>query len=137
MTLSMITRTVAVSALATIALSLGACGSSDDTTSAGAAPTGTTAAAAPTTADDQGCGGDAVDTVKKAVTSDAVKKIQVIGGCHEVSIETSLGPDAKADGEKLCDAAAKVAYDDQISSITVSGADGHELAAGIKGMPCI
>ena len=66
-----------------------------------------------------------------------MQKIQVIGGCHEVSIETSLGADAKAAGQKLCDAAAKVAYNDQISSVSVDGADGHELAAGIKGMPCL
>jgi hypothetical protein len=135
----MIFRTTVVATLAAATLSLAACGgSSDDTTGS----TGSTGAAAPavtkTTADTaQDCGGHVVDAVKKAVTSPAVQKIQVIGGCNEVSIETDLGPDAKPDGQAICEAASKVAYTGSVMSVSVDGADGHELAAGLKGEPCI
>ena len=83
------------------------------------------------------CSGGAADTVKKAVTSSAVTKVQVIGGCTEVSIGTSLAPTAKADGVKICEEAAKVAYTGNVMAVSVDGSDGHELSAGIKGAPCV
>jgi hypothetical protein len=54
-----------------------------------------------------------------------------------VSIETSLGAGALADAGKICDEAAKVAYTGHVTSVSVDGADGHELSAGEKGQPCI
>ena len=134
----MTSKVALVAAIAAAALSLAACGSKSDDDPTVSAPGGTTAPA--TTAgseqpagDTNGCDGDAAGAVKKAVTSSAVQKIEVIGGCSMVSIRTSLGPTAKADGLKICEDAAKVAYTGAVMSVSVDGADGHELAAGIKG----
>jgi hypothetical protein len=135
---------VAAAALAVATFSLSACGGSDDRSRAAgtpATPAATTPIGLPSdvaAAGDGGdCGGGAADTVKKAVTSSAVTKIQVIGGCTEVSIETSLAPTAKDDGVKICDEAAKVAYTGNVMAVSVDGSDGHELSAGIKGAPCV
>lgn len=135
----MIIRTTVVATLAAATLSLAACGSSGDDTTGSAGSTGAAApAATKTTADTaQDCGGHVVDAVKKAVTSPAVQKIHVIGGCSEVSIETNLRPDALTAGQAICNAAAKVAYTDSVTAVSVDGSDGHELAAGEKGAPCI
>jgi hypothetical protein len=67
-----------------------------------------------------------------------VVKVEIIGGCHQASIETSLT--GKADvpvALDICDAAALVGYVDGVSSITVTAVDGTELAAGLKDSPCI
>lgn len=134
-------RLAVAAAVAVAAFSLAACGgsSSSSDTPAAAAPTAVDRPSPDSTAgggsDD--CAGGAADAVKKAVTSSAVTKIQIIGGCSQVSIETSLAPTAKADGVKICDEAAKVAYTGDVVSISVGGSDGHELSAGFKGNGCI
>jgi hypothetical protein len=150
-------RIFAIAALVAAALPLSACGSSDDDTSTASAPD--TAATTPadnnattpddnnvTTPDDKnaadtadnGCGHrDVVDAVKKAVTSDKVTQILIIGGCQMVSIRTSLDPDAMADGIKICKEASEVAYTGDIFSVSVDGSDGHELATSLKDQPCI
>jgi hypothetical protein len=137
----MTSKIAAAAAAAVAALSLTACGSKSGDDPAVGAPAETTAAAGPATSsaagDDNGCGTDALDAVKRAVTSTAVQKIQVIGGCSMVSIETSLDPTARDAGMKICQDAAKVAYSGSVMSVSVDGTDGHELAAGIKGGGCI
>ncbi len=72
--------------------------------------------------------------VTDAATDSHITKVSVDGGCHQVSIETSLTSGAGGVARKICDDMAKVAYDDNLSSITVSGSDKHELAAGQQGM---
>jgi hypothetical protein len=54
-----------------------------------------------------------------------------------VSIDTSLGDDAKAEAKSVCDTAAKAAYMDDINSIRVLSATGTELSQGIKGAGCL
>jgi hypothetical protein len=65
--------------------------------------------------------------------------VSIIGGCHEASIDTSLAPGMASVSAALtiCDAAAKVAYAQGLLSVTVSGTDGHELAAGLRDSQCI
>jgi hypothetical protein len=139
-------RVAAVAVLAAATVTLAACGGSDDQAATSPAAAATTPVDLPSIdlpsevggGDNGGdCDGGAADAVKKAVTSPAVTKIQVIGGCTEVSIETSLAPTAKADGVKICEAAAKVAYTGNVMAVSVDGSDGHELSAGIKGAPCV
>jgi hypothetical protein len=71
-----------------------------------------------------------------------VTKVQTIAACHEVDIQTSLpsgvlGSPSATKGAEICEAAAAVAYQGDVSSITVSATDGHEIAAGLKSAPCI
>ena len=63
--------------------------------------------------------------------------IEVVGQCTTVSIDTSLGDDAKAEAKSICDTAAKAAYVDDINSIRVLSATGTELSQGIKGAGCL
>jgi len=116
--------------LSVLSASVSACAGSSPAPSAAPAGDSTGAAAG-------GCGDDVVKAVKQAVSSTAIQKIQVIGGCSMVSIQTSLGATGKADGQKICEAAAKVAYSGSVMSVSVDGADGHELSNGIKGAPCL
>jgi hypothetical protein len=89
------------------------------------------------------CGGNAAPAVKTALHSfTAVTNVLVIGGCHEVSVETSLPssdpltPNSSR-AVAICNAASKVAYVDGVDSLSVDWADHHEAAAAQKGMPCI
>ncbi|CAN5453743.1 hypothetical protein BH10ACT8_BH10ACT8_32770 [soil metagenome] len=106
-----------------------------------AAASQTSASQAPTTSGDD-CGG-AVARVTTAVASfAAVTKVHTIAACHEVDIVTNLpggvlGSPSATTGAAICDAAAKVAYQGDVSSITVTAVDGHEIAAGLKDMSCI
>jgi hypothetical protein len=99
------------------------------------------ASQAQTTSGDD-CGG-AVARVTTAVASfAAVTKVHTIAACHEVDIVTNLpggvlGSPSATTGAAICDAAAKVAYQGDVSSITVTAVDGHEIAAGLKDMSCI
>ena len=88
------------------------------------------------------CGG-VVARVKTAVASfTQVTKVDTIAACHEVDIQTNLpsgvlGSPSATTGAQICDAAATVAYQGDVSSITVTATDGHEIAAGLKSAPCI
>jgi hypothetical protein len=118
-------------------LALAACGSDDPTPSPPSAGGGNSAAApsdaAPPAADD--CGGVAESL--KQIVDGPVEDIEVVGQCTTVSIETSLGEDAKAEATSICDTAAKAAYVDDINSIRVLSASGTELSQGIKGAGCL
>lgn len=131
---------------ASVALALAACGGGSSPAGTAAAPAtsvtlGDSPSASATTSSDAGgagCAGAA--PVEDAVTAlPGVTKVQIIGGCHQASIETSLAPGIASFTAALaiCDAAAKAAYDNGLSSVSVDGSDGHELAAGINGAPCI
>ena len=66
----------------------------------------------------------------------------MVAACGEVSIATGLPPGvlgspSAATGLKICDAAAKVAYQGDVNSVTVVSTDGHELAIGLKNADCI
>jgi hypothetical protein len=114
------------------------CGS--DAPSAGnvaAAPTTTIAGPAVTSASGGGCGADVVAAVTAKETATAVTKIEIIGGCSMVNITTSLADDAVSAALDICDQAAEVAYVGKVSSVSVESRAGKELAAGIKGSPCI
>jgi hypothetical protein len=88
------------------------------------------------------CGG-AVDRVKAAVSSfKEVVGVQMIAGCSEVDIATSLAPGVLGSPSaetavKICTAAAAVAYQGDVSSITLDATDNSEVATGIKGQDCI
>ena len=71
-----------------------------------------------------------------------VVKVTSVAACGEVSVATRLpagvlGSASAATGIKICEAAAKVAYQGSVSSVTVQSTDGHELAIGLKGADCI
>lgn len=59
------------------------------------------------------------------------------GGCHDALIITKLIATDVERGLEICDAAAEVAYQGDITSITVLAADSTELSIGIKGQDCI
>jgi hypothetical protein len=64
------------------------------------------------------------------------------GACGQISIATGLpagvlGSPSAATGIKICDAAAQVAYQGKVNSVTVVSTDGHELAIGLKKADCI
>jgi len=88
------------------------------------------------------CGG-AVDRVKAAVSSfKEVVDVQMIAGCSEVDIATSLAPGvlgspSASTAVTICTAAAAVAYQGAVSSITLDATDHSEVATGIKGQDCI
>ncbi len=113
---------------------------SDPSVAATAAPGPTTGAAsaeatvAATTAD---CGAVVVANVTAEETSDAITKIEVIGGCSLVNITTTLADDAIQAALDICDNAAKVAYVDNVNGISVQAGSGKEVALGIKDSPCI
>ena len=71
-----------------------------------------------------------------AVRTD-ITSVTTEGGCHDALIITKLTAADVAKGLEICDAAAEVAYDGDISSITVLAADSTELSIGIKGQDCI
>jgi hypothetical protein len=141
-----------------LALCAAACGSSGNAPAATAdpvssavssSPAGSSTGAGPSSsvapsasASDDDCGG-AVARVTAAVAGyPEVTKVQTIAACHEVDIQTNLasgvlGSPNATKGTAICEAAAKVAYQGDVSGITVSDVDGHELAAGLKTADCI
>lgn len=88
------------------------------------------------------CGG-AVGRIRKAVTGyPQVSGIVMIAACGEVSVQTVLPPgvlgsSSATTGIKICTAAATVAYQGKVGSVTVVAEDGSELAIGLKGSDCI
>jgi hypothetical protein len=124
----------AASSTASAAASSG--GASSSAVSAGSS---TASSTTPAGAD---CGG-AVARITAAVSSfTEVTKVQMVAACGQASIETSLPPGvlgsaSAATGLKICNAAAAVAYQGDVTSVSVDSADGHELATGLKTAPCI
>lgn len=138
------TRTAPLLALALLgAIALAGCGPATTNAPTTSAPTATTPAAASapgaTTGTVTGDCGEATAVLIKqhlAARTDIVS-VTTQGGCHDALIETTLGPDDALKGRDICDLAAEVAYDGDISSITVLAADTTELSIGIKGQDCI
>jgi hypothetical protein len=84
------------------------------------------------------CGEATAALVKKQLTQAGIVSITTEGGCHDVTIVTTLAAADVAQALAICDAAAVIAYPvGDISSITVTGANNKELSIGIKGQPCI
>ncbi len=110
------------------AASGGTAAQSTDTTPLAATPTSTAAGQCPT---------DIVATVTAAAANTAITKVELIGGCTYVNISTSLANDDIKTALDICDAAAKVAYVDHISSIAVMSSTQKELSIGVKGALCI
>jgi hypothetical protein len=123
-------------AAAMLAFTLTACGSDEPTTSTPGAATATAGNEAPTAAAGGDCG-SAADTIKSAITSTAVSKVDVVGQCTTATITTTLGEGDGAAAKEICEAAAKVAYTGDINSIRVTSAAGTELSQGISGAPCL
>jgi hypothetical protein len=85
------------------------------------------------------CGVDAANAVADRLQRADVTRINVIGGCHYVSIETTIDGNGFANattGREICDSASEVAYSGAILGITVTDRAGHERASGAKGEPC-
>jgi hypothetical protein len=120
---------------------LAGCGSSSKPSVTATTSTANTAAPT-TTAPVDDCGG-AVARVTTAVAGfPEVTKVQTIAACHEIDIDTNLpsgvlGSPSATTGAAICNAAAQVAYQGDISSITVTADDGHEIAQGLKTASCI
>ncbi len=117
-----------------------AAGSQDTAASGGTAaqPTDTTPlATTPTSTAARQCPTDIVATVTAAAANTAITKVELIGGCTYVNISTSLANDDIKTALDICDAAAKVAYVDHISSIAVMSSTQKELSIGVKGALCI
>ena len=141
-----------IAAAPAVLASMSACSGASPTagsTTPGTSPVGTitaqsTASTSATSGSSTGdeCGG-AVARVTPAVASfPQVSKITMIAACGEVSIETTMPPgvlgSASTDtGIKICEAAAAVAYQATVKSVTVSATDGSELSIGLKGQDCI
>jgi hypothetical protein len=124
---------------ALLAFTLTACGSDEPTNSGDSGGPAATAPAgddAPTEAAGGDCG-SAADTIKSAITSTAVSKVDVVGQCTTATITTTLGEGDGAAAKEICEAAAKVAYTGDLNSIRVTSAAGTELSQGISGAPCL
>ncbi len=128
------------------ALALAGCGGSVATAApATAGPEASSAPTAPTDAasTDPGsgagsdCGGETAALVQKGLTSPAVIRVSVEGGCHDAWVETTLDKSTVGEALTICDAASRIAYGPDISSITVTGKEDVELAIGIMGQDCI
>jgi hypothetical protein len=128
-----------VSVTGSAATTAAATAPSSGTTSSSSSPSSLAASAATGGGD---CGG-AVDRVKAAVSSfKEVVGVQMIAGCSEVDIATSLAPGVLGSPSAetavtICTAAAAVAYQGAVSSITLDATDHSEVATGIKGQDCI
>ena len=84
------------------------------------------------------CGEGTAALVKQQVTQAEIVSITTEGGCHDVTIVTTLAAVDVAKAVAICEAAAAIAYPaGDISSVTVTGANDKELSIGIKGQPCI
>jgi len=129
------------------ALALAGCGGSAATPApATPAPEATAPATAPAgeASTDPGsgagtgsCGAETAALVQKQLANPVIVRVSVEGGCHDAWIETTLDKSTVGDALAICDAAARIAYGDEISSITVTGKDEVELSIGIKGQDCI
>ena len=85
------------------------------------------------------CGVETANAVAERLQRSDVTRISIIGGCHYVSIETTIDGNGfvnAATGRDICDAAGEVAYGDAILGITVTDRAGHERASGARGVPC-
>jgi hypothetical protein len=131
-----ITTTPASTAGSAKATAAGASSGSASPSSSAASPV------APSGVDGGDCGG-AVQRVKAAVSSfKEVVGVQMIADCTEVDIVTSLAPGVLGSPSaetavKICRAAAAVAYQGDVSSVTLDASDKSEAAIGIKGQDCI
>jgi hypothetical protein len=85
------------------------------------------------------CGLDAANAVADRLQRADVIRINVIGGCHYVAIETSMdgnGFTNATTARQICDTATEVAYSSGILGITVTDRANHERASGANGEPC-
>jgi hypothetical protein len=129
--------------LGALVVALAGCGSGSGSSTVPTSRATTTAPSASTSASSgEDCGG-VVGQVKTAVAAyPEITKVQTIAGCTEVDIDTNLpsgvlGSPSATRGSEICEAAAKVAYQGDVSSITVTATDGHEIAAGLKSADCL
>ncbi len=139
MTLRTSTLAIALfSALALAACSPGAATQAPQTT--GPAATAASTAATSTSGAGVGdCGAASTAVVKQhlAARTDIVS-VTADGGCHDVTIVTSLADTDASTALAICDSAAEVAYvAGDLSSITVLAASSRELSIGVKGQQCI
>ena len=82
------------------------------------------------------CGEATAAAIARGLTDFGNFTVTTDGGCHDATIVTTLTDVTKA--LAICDAAAKIGYPaGDISSITVTGANGKELSIGVKGQECI
>ncbi len=104
-----------------------------------AAPVATAAAPSVGTGTGAGDCGEATAVViaQHLASRTDITSVTTEGGCHDALIITTLPATDVAKALEICDAAAEVAYDGDISSITVLAADSTELSIGIKGQDCI
>jgi hypothetical protein len=128
------------------ALALSACGPAAGTQApqTGAPAAATTLPSAATSTSGAGGGGDSCGAAGAAAVRTQlasrtdIASITIDGGCHDVTISTSLADSDATTGLAICDSAAEVAYKaGDLSSITVLAASSKELSIGIKGQPCI
>ena len=84
------------------------------------------------------CGEATAALVKQQLTQAGIVSITTEGGCHDVTIVTTLAATDVAKALAICEAASAIAYPrGDISSVTVTGAGDKELSIGIKGQDCI
>lgn len=97
-------------------------------------------ASPPVPAGDSGCGPASAAAISDQLRSPDVTGVRIIGGCHNISIATSLedsGSRAVGRALEICDKVAAFAYTGPRSAISVSSKGGRELAIGIKTQLCI
>jgi hypothetical protein len=140
------TAHVRAAALTAVLLAGTACGGdSADARPAGSdwRPASGTAPAPPADAHDGDAGADcsgSTDAVAAALAgASTVTDVQVMGQCTHVSVRTTLAYDqsSRQAADRLCETAAKAAYETGLSSVSVKAADNSEIATGIEGMPCL
>ncbi|MFC4122810.1 hypothetical protein [Nonomuraea zeae] len=128
--------TISRNALLAIVLVISAgCGQAGSGSPAQSPPPGDgqSTAAAPA----EGSCGETADKVEQHVRQPGIRSVTMLGQCTLVSIETTLGDDESSSAQKICDAAAEVAYSGDTSSISVHGRSGKELSVGIADAKCL
>ncbi|MBV1855567.1 hypothetical protein [Catellatospora tritici] len=75
--------------------------------------------------------------MKDHLKSAEVRSVVVQGQCTSVVVATTLGDNDAAAAQRLCDAAAEVAYSGDVNSVSVLAESGMELAIGVSGAKCL
>ncbi|MFC4529896.1 hypothetical protein [Sphaerisporangium dianthi] len=124
--------TVLVSALAILSSGCGGAGGSTPTPR-DQAGSGRSESAAPA---ETSCGGVA-EKVEKHVRRPEILSVTIAGQCTSLSIKTDLDDGKSGTAERICEAAAEVAYTGDTNAIRVLGGSGKELSVGIAGARCL
>ncbi len=128
-------RIMAVTGLAVLLGLAAGCGGSDDETAGDTTATTPPAAAAQETPAGEDCGSAALEIKASLTGMSSVTSVDV-PSCDKAVVATSLGADEGDLAASLCQNAANEASGHGVASVSVTSADGKELATGTNAEDC-